>query len=45
MISSASAIFLACASRASRFFSAMRLPASTRLGFFVLATGICEVTC
>ena len=45
MIISASAAFCFCASRASLDFSAMALPAATRLGFFCFMTGAVEVTC
>ena len=47
MIISASAAFCFCASRASLVFSAIALPAATRLGFFglMIFAGAGEVTC
>ena len=39
MIMSASATFCFCASRASLVFSAIALPAATRLGFFCFMSG------
>ena len=47
MMLSASANFCFCSSRACRLFSALTLPAATRLGFlkFTLVVGTFEVTC
>ena len=45
MMMSASANFFFCASRASLVFSAIALPAATRLRFFSLVAGVSEVTC